>query len=558
MNRILRRSKHVGVKVGRQIQDQIDELDRKRRKQNSIRKIRENNVRADLMMLPASGEQTLFRVSNKINFSRIRESSYNLIVDILKSNRTEYWSFPVPYNQSNVIHVTAENANSLIDSLKDSPELNHWYFQYIRNDGKAIGQPRLIRELKTRSKYSAFRLYERVTYSPTSNFRTGASQGVQIHFWQSDEVPSETENPEGGFNTSNVIIAPTWNEHATVLPDPSYRREAFEIALERARKPLLWEVDFPIDAVYTWVDGADPFWQAQKASALNVLDQDLYVNDAVSDARFADHDELKYSLRSVEQFAPWIRKIWIVTAGQIPDWLDTSNPKIEIVSHSEIWPDSSGLPNFNSHAIESNLHRIKGLSEHYLYFNDDFFLTRPLDPSAFFYGNGISKVFFSKAMVDQDEISEFDNASSIAAKNARIELETKGYKTFSRKFFHTPSALNRKLIEKAEEEFSDIFKRTRQAQFREPTDVAISGSFYFNYAMACGQAVPSQIKYDYIDPAVEDGRSRMARLNAKRDKDCIVINDGSTKETDANRIRTAAFISSSLAKLLPAKSSFEL
>lgn len=558
MNRILRGSKRAGVKVGRQIQSKMDEFDRQRRKQNSIRKIRENNVRADLMMLPASGEQILFRVDNKINFSQIRDNSFNLIKELLKSGKHEHWSFPVPNNHPNVVHLAVEAKAQLIESLKETPELNHWYFQYIRSDGKAAGQPRLIRELKARSKHSAFSIYERVTHSPTSTFRTGASQGVQVHFWQSEELPSENESHVGDFETSRVIIAPIWNEHATVLPDPKYRREAFEAALKRAAKPLLWEVDFPIDAVYTWVDGADPFWQAQKASALNILDQDLYVNDAISDARFADHDELKYSLRSVEQFAPWIRKIWIVTAGQIPDWLDTSNPKIEIVSHSEIWPDPSGLPNFNSHAIESNLHRINGLSEHYLYFNDDFFLTRPLDPSTFFFGNGVSKVFFSKAMVDYDEISEFDNASSIAAKNARLELTSKGYKTFSRKFFHTPSPLNRKLITKAEEEFPEIFRRTRQAQFREPTDVAISGSFYFNYAMACGQAVPSQIKYDYIDPAVEDGKSRMDRLNAKRDKDCIVINDGSTKESDANRMRTAAFINSSLAKLLPAKSSFEL
>ena len=91
----------------------------------------------------------------------------------------------------------------------------------------------------------------------------------------------------------------------------------------------------------------------------------------------------KYSLRSVEMYAPWIRKIFIVTDNQVPKWLDTSNPKIRIVDHKEILPEVS-LPCFNSRLIEHFLYKIPGLSEHFLYANDDMFINRPVTPATFF------------------------------------------------------------------------------------------------------------------------------------------------------------------------------
>lgn len=88
----------------------------------------------------------------------------------------------------------------------------------------------------------------------------------------------------------------------------------------------------------------------------------------------------RYSLRSLEANAPWIRHIYIVTNGQVPSWLDTSNPRVSIVPHDAIFANRSVLPTFSSLAIEFNLHRIPGLSETFLYFNDDVFLGRPVTP----------------------------------------------------------------------------------------------------------------------------------------------------------------------------------
>ncbi|KAF0302299.1 Exopolysaccharide phosphotransferase [Amphibalanus amphitrite] len=133
----------------------------------------------------------------------------------------------------------------------------------------------------------------------------------------------------------------------------------------------------PIDAVYTWVNGSDPEFRRQLSETLVHLGHPP-ANESVNDSRFADNDELRYSLRSLEQHAPWVRRVYLVTNGQVPAWLDLDDPRITVVTHEEIFPNKSHLPTFSSPAIESHLHRIKGLSEHFLYFNDDFFLGQPV------------------------------------------------------------------------------------------------------------------------------------------------------------------------------------
>lgn len=106
--------------------------------------------------------------------------------------------------------------------------------------------------------------------------------------------------------------------------------------------------------------------------------------DELAASRFADNDELRFSLRSIERYAPWIRHIYILTNGQIPAWLNLNHPKIRVVTHAHIFPNRSHLPTFSSPAIESHLHEIAGLSEHFLYFNDDVLLGKPIYPDDFF------------------------------------------------------------------------------------------------------------------------------------------------------------------------------
>ena len=98
-----------------------------------------------------------------------------------------------------------------------------------------------------------------------------------------------------------------------------------------------------------------------------------------------------YWFRMIEKHAPWVNNVYLITNGQKPDWLNLDHPKLKLVTHKEFMPNEY-LPTYNSAAIELNLHRIEGLSENYLYFNDDVYLIRDSQPSDF-YKNGQPKLF---------------------------------------------------------------------------------------------------------------------------------------------------------------------
>ena len=121
----------------------------------------------------------------------------------------------------------------------------------------------------------------------------------------------------------------------------------------------------------------------------NPLGNDLELN------RFYDNNELKYSLRSIEKYAPWFRNIYIVTNGQVPNWLNLTNSRVKLIKHEEIFQNKTHLPTFNSAAIETHIHRIKGLSKYFVYFNDDLLLTKPIWPDDFHTKSSGFKVYLA-------------------------------------------------------------------------------------------------------------------------------------------------------------------
>lgn len=133
-----------------------------------------------------------------------------------------------------------------------------------------------------------------------------------------------------------------------------------------------------IDFVIPWVDGGDPQW---------IEDFHKYNTTTKSDDnrenRYRDWGIFKYWFRAVELYAPWVNKIYFVTWGHVPEWLNVNHPKLEIVNHKDYIP-SEYLPVFSSHPIELNLHRIASLSEHFIYFNDDTFLSKPIKKEDYF------------------------------------------------------------------------------------------------------------------------------------------------------------------------------
>lgn len=132
-----------------------------------------------------------------------------------------------------------------------------------------------------------------------------------------------------------------------------------------------------IDFVILWVDGNDPEWQKEKNKYTPTIHNDSRV------IRYRDWNNLRYWFRGVEKFAPWVNKVFFVTWGHIPKWLNTNEPKLQIVKHSDFISEQY-LPTFNCNPIELNIHRINGLSEQFVYFNDDTFIISPTKETDFF------------------------------------------------------------------------------------------------------------------------------------------------------------------------------
>ncbi|XP_014676988.1 PREDICTED: N-acetylglucosamine-1-phosphotransferase subunits alpha/beta-like [Priapulus caudatus] len=117
--------------------------------------------------------------------------------------------------------------------------------------------------------------------------------------------------------------------------------------------------------------------------------------------------ELRYSLRSLQTHAPWVRHIYIVTNGQIPYWLNLDNPRITIVTHEEIYPNASHLPTFSSSSIESNIHRIPGLSAKFIYMNDDVMFGKDVWPEDFYTHSGGQKAGGAARWSPEQTLFEF-------------------------------------------------------------------------------------------------------------------------------------------------------
>lgn len=376
-----------------------------------------------------------------------------------------------------------------------------------------------------------------------------------------------------GFDTAVTIErwSPTEDEPATLRPPRYHPRtdrlpaqalaaappeESDRETLEALSTPTLFEVTFPIDVVYTWVDGTDPAWIERKRTAIEQETGEGMTEAAAEDLRFIDHDELRYSLRSLEQYAPWIRHIYLVTDRQRPSWLVPDHPRLTVVDHRDIAPAGSALPTFNSHAIEANLHRIEGLSEHFLYFNDDVFLSSPVGPELFFSPNGIAHMYLSKAQVAPGAPRDGEPASDTAGKNARALVGAVCGRRVSRKLFHAPFALQRSVSAEIEERWPEVVASTRAAAFRRTSDVTVSGALHMNLAYATARAVTRGLRYRYVNVGAGDAETRLAGLERDRDSlqtFCLNEADPQLDPATVNRL-----VRDFLRRRFPDRSTFEL
>eukprot|EP01103_Thecamoeba_quadrilineata_P011560 TRINITY_DN2788_c0_g1_i1.p1 TRINITY_DN2788_c0_g1~~TRINITY_DN2788_c0_g1_i1.p1 ORF type:complete len:429 (+),score=73.72 TRINITY_DN2788_c0_g1_i1:98-1384(+) len=246
------------------------------------------------------------------------------------------------------------------------------------------------------------------------------------------------------------------------------------------------------DIVYTYVNGSDPVHLAKK---LTYLEQarlnNTYSADVanIDEALSRDNNELMFSLRSVAAHFHWFKGKVFIIADQEPCWLNTSHPQIHMVKLEDFMP-SDAVPSFNSHAIEANIHRIKGLAEHYLYFNDDYMIGRSIKIDEFVDDGCL--VFF------RDERRTLRGGGNNtgwsvhrqAMKNTNKLLDKRfGYR---RRYYlpHSPHVFRKSVVRKLVSDFWEVFYNTTRHQFRSWEDVH-TAYFFSNYVVekkpVCGR-----------------------------------------------------------------------
>lgn len=251
-----------------------------------------------------------------------------------------------------------------------------------------------------------------------------------------------------------------------------------------------------VDIVFTWVDDKDPTWQAKRSK----YNEDIVTRDAVDGARFANHDELLYALRGVFRYFDGIGQVFLVTDKQTPWFWDEFADRVTIIDHEQIMPADVLRPTFNSHVIESCLHKIPNLADQYLYFNDDVILTNTTGVSDFFDDVGRAKVFYSdKTFIPEGTRTSQMLAADTAAINTRDLFQSQFSRQITRKFKHCPIAIHRTVMEDLEVLFAQHFADLRQNRFRHPNDLAVSGSLYQHYALMIDKAIIADITYQYIE-----------------------------------------------------------
>ena len=357
------------------------------------------------------------------------------------------------------------------------------------------------------------RVYRRwVNFQRTSVY--SADLGCDVAFWH--EEPDSLIGQRGGV-VSEIPTAWLAERTTTIVADvpmPELPR--------LAGITLVDEVDFPIDAVYTWVDGSDPAWLATQRQRRGEATEPLHA-ESDSEARYRSREELRFSLRSLKYFAPWIRRIFLVTAGQVPEWLDKDHPDVTVVDHRDIFARPDDLPTFNSHAIESQLHHIEGLSEHFIYFNDDVFLGRPVSPTAFFTTGGLASVFESPTLVGFPAGQAPPHIS--AALNNRALLQRDFGRTLTNGMLHVAHPLRRSVLDELEKRYAAEFSGTSAHPFRHPEDLSITSSLFQHYAVLTGRAVKRSIRVAYVGLGGDDVGRRLARLLNDRNFDVFSIGD---------------------------------
>lgn len=331
------------------------------------------------------------------------------------------------------------------------------------------------------------------------------------------------------------------------------------------------EMSGKIDFVITWVDGSDPAWQKSRNSFLKTGDED-------GPFLYRDWENLQYWFRGIEKYTPWVNKVHFVTCGHLPPWLNTRHPRLNIVKHEDFMPEKY-LPTFNSHSIEINLHRIKGLEEQFVYFNDDTFIIDHMQPQDFF-KQGLpcaSSITCNLSPRDPDDPFCHYLINDLAIINRHFSKRNAQKKHFRKWFspkygkmllrnlyfapisgffgfmtFHMPNSLLISTFKEVWEKEYKTLDATAAHKFRTARDV---NQYVFSYwQFAAGNFYPQKTNLGQFFTVGENNEKLLASMSPPKSQ-MICIND-SRAEIDFEAEKD--MIKQQFNKLLPDQSAFEL
>ena len=332
---------------------------------------------------------------------------------------------------------------------------------------------------------------------------------------------------------------------------------------------------YPIDIVVAWVDGDDPAWRAERAKYRPEVNTDN------NDARYREWGVFQYWFRRIEEYAPWVRTVHLLTWGHLPPWLNTEHPKLHIVNHKDYIP-AEYLPTFSSHTIEMNIHRIPDLAEHFIYFNDDMFLLRPHTPEDFFWAglpctcgrevpwtfHGNVGIWEHAAANDLGVINaHFPKKAAMAHHGKKFYSKCYGWKNNLRTFMlntlfpdfftgfenlHAPGAYLKKTFEEVWAAEPQLLDSTCRDRFR--TAANVNQWVCLWWQVASGNFEPAIV--DNVVAGVTEGNvESLCRIIENQNHDYICIND---PEEDVDVEDLSARLKKAFETILPEKSSFEI
>ena len=326
-----------------------------------------------------------------------------------------------------------------------------------------------------------------------------------------------------------------------------------------------------IDFVIPWVDGNDPEWNKEKNYYLGKTDYEKDDNNI----RYRDWDILKYWFRGVEKYAPWVNKIHFVTWKHIPPWLNVQHPKLHIVNHKDYIPEEY-LPTFSSHVIELNMHRIPGLCEDFVYFNDDIFILKPLLKDDFFVDGTPCDICVSDVLIPRQDTFTSILYNNIACINKHFSkkesiknnfsgwfslkygsklfrtLRTLHWKNFSAFYNpHLALAYKKQTLETVWTKEEELLNATCLHRFRSRFDV---NQYIFRYwQLAAGEFVPHGILGD----SYSIGEDKTCKIIRKQSVKLFCVND-TEQSASLDFEKEKARLINAFESVFPEKSEYEI